>query len=61
MNAVDSCVDLGKPSRHIDKVMNAESEDVKKRNRLRIKATVETVRWLAYQADPFRGRDKSEK
>jgi hypothetical protein len=41
-------------------VVKRTREDVKK-NRLRLKVTIDTVRWLAFQACAFRGHDESKK
>ncbi|XP_073271512.1 uncharacterized protein [Primulina huaijiensis] len=44
---------------HIDKVINAQSSEEKQNNRLRLTATIESIRWLNLQACAFRGHDES--
>ncbi|XP_024453876.2 uncharacterized protein LOC18096834 [Populus trichocarpa] len=58
-NAVKSAEDLIKVSRHIDKVLNAQTVEEVHKNRLRLMTTIESVRWLSLQACAFRGHDKS--
>ncbi|KAG7943871.1 hypothetical protein I3843_15G068000 [Carya illinoinensis] len=58
-NAVKSCEDLLKQSQHIDKVMNAQSSEQILNNRLRVKASIDVVRWLAFQGCAFRGHDET--
>ncbi|KAG6674257.1 hypothetical protein I3842_15G033100 [Carya illinoinensis] len=58
-NAVKSCEDLLKQSQHIDKVMNAQSSEQILNNRLRVKTSIDVVRWLAFQGCAFRGHDET--
>ncbi|KAG2667400.1 hypothetical protein I3760_15G113100 [Carya illinoinensis] len=58
-NAVKSCEDLLKQSRHIDKVMNAQSSEQILNNRLRVKTSINVVQWLAFQGCAFRGHDET--
>ena len=58
-NAVKSAEDLMKVSRHIDKVLNAQTIEEVQKNRLRLMTTIESVRWLSLQACAFRGHDES--
>ncbi|BFG42427.1 hypothetical protein CerSpe_287010 [Prunus speciosa] len=51
--------DLMNPSQHVDKVINRQSKEDILKNRLRLKTTIECVRWLTYQACAFRGHDES--
>ncbi|KAG2666570.1 hypothetical protein I3760_15G069500 [Carya illinoinensis] len=44
---------------HIDKVMNAQSSEQILNNRLRVKASIDVVRWLAFQGCAFRGHDET--
>ncbi|XP_017250750.1 uncharacterized protein LOC108221379 [Daucus carota subsp. sativus] len=44
---------------HIDKVMNAQIMEEVKKNRLRLKSTIEAVRWLSLQACALRGHNES--
>ncbi|XP_042452577.1 zinc finger MYM-type protein 1-like [Zingiber officinale] len=50
---------LMRPSRHIDNVMHAQSKEEKEKNRLRLRTSIVTVRWLALQGCAFRGNDES--
>lgn len=52
---------LMKPSQHIDKVMLAISSEEVQKNRLRLKTTIASVRWLALQGCSFRGHNESSK
>jgi hypothetical protein len=54
-NAVKCCEDLRNQSRHIDKVLNAQSTEEIKNNRLRVKTSIDVARWLAFQGCLFRG------
>jgi hypothetical protein len=58
-NVVKSAEDLMKVSRHIDKVLNAQTVEEVQKNRLRLTTTIESVRWLSLQACAFRGHDES--
>ncbi|XP_073138887.1 uncharacterized protein [Henckelia pumila] len=49
------------PSQHIDKVMLAISSKEIHKNRLRLKTTIISVRWLALQGCSFRGHNESSK
>ncbi|XP_022876937.1 zinc finger MYM-type protein 1-like [Olea europaea var. sylvestris] len=51
--------DLMRPSGHIDKVMNAITKEEVLKNRLRLKTTILSVKWLALQGCAFRGHDES--
>ncbi|XP_059635467.1 uncharacterized protein LOC132277645 [Cornus florida] len=50
---------LNKLAQHIDKVLNAQSREDVLKNRMRLKAIIETVRFLALQGISFRGHDES--
>ncbi|XP_073057656.1 uncharacterized protein [Primulina eburnea] len=58
-NAVEYLDNLMNIPRHIDKMINAQSSEEKQKNRLRLTATIESVRWLTLQACAFRGHDES--
>ncbi|XP_075504412.1 uncharacterized protein LOC142541843 [Primulina tabacum] len=58
-NAVEYLDNLMNIPRHIDKVINAQSSEAKQKNRLRLTATIESIRWLTLQACAFRGHDES--
>ncbi|KAK1376652.1 hypothetical protein POM88_032845 [Heracleum sosnowskyi] len=54
-----NCEELMKVTRHIDKVLNAQSLEEVQKNRLRLKASIASVRWLSLQACAFRGHDEA--
>ncbi|KAK1393092.1 zinc finger MYM-type protein 1-like [Heracleum sosnowskyi] len=58
-NDVQNCEELMKVTGHIDKVLNAQSLEEVQKNRLRLKASIESVRWLSLQACEFRGHDEA--
>ncbi|GFY98023.1 subtilase family protein [Actinidia rufa] len=58
-NAIKSVEGLSNVARHIDKVINAQSLEEIQKNRLRLRTTIESVRWLSLQACAFRGHDES--
>ncbi|XP_012840864.1 PREDICTED: zinc finger MYM-type protein 1-like [Erythranthe guttata] len=59
--AVKSCEDLMTQSRHIDNVMMNQSAEQILKNRLRVKTSIDCVRWLAYQSCPFGGHEEGPK
>ncbi|KAL7147930.1 hypothetical protein ABFS83_06G143300 [Erythranthe nasuta] len=59
--AVKSCEDLMTQSRHIDNFMMNQSAEQILKNRLRLKISIDCVRWLAYQSCPFRRHDEGPK
>ena len=58
-NAVRNVEALKNISVHIDKDMNVQSSEEIKKNRLRLKATIDSVQWLTLQGCALRGRDES--
>jgi len=58
-NAVKSCEDLKQQSRHIDKLLNAQSTEQIQNNRLRVKTSIDVVQWLTFQGYAFRGHDET--
>lgn len=58
-NAVKSCDDLMNVGRHIDKVINTLSSEEIQKNRLRLTATIESIRWLTLQSCALRAHDES--
>ncbi|XP_074336081.1 uncharacterized protein LOC141673249 [Apium graveolens] len=46
-------------TRHIDKVINCQSLEEVKKNRVRLRVTIEVVRYLSLQACALRGHDES--
>ena len=51
--------DLMNQSQHIERVVEKYNSQEIANNRLRVKATIEVVRWLAFQGCAFRGHDES--
>ncbi|XP_073023974.1 uncharacterized protein [Primulina eburnea] len=58
-NAIESMSALMNVSGHIDKVMNAQTLEEVKKNRLRLTTTIESIRWLCLQGCALRGNDES--
>ncbi|QHO54136.1 Zinc finger MYM-type protein [Arachis hypogaea] len=56
---VKSCDDLMAQSKHIDKVLDRHSDETIANNRLRLKTSINAIRWLAFQVCAFRGDDES--
>ena len=54
-NAMNNLDSLSDPSLHIDKRMQVQDSKLVLQNRLRLKTTIECVKWLAMQACAFRG------
>ena len=44
---------------HIEQLAERQSEEEIKGNRLRLRTTIDVLRWLAFQACSFRGHDES--
>jgi hypothetical protein len=58
-NAVKCCDNLKNQSQHIDKVIDKQTLGKKKlNNRLRLKTSIESIRYLAYQRYAFRGHNE---
>ena len=57
--AVKCCEDLMNHSRHIDKLVEKQSSQEIEKNWLRLKTSIDSVRWLAFQACAVRGHDES--
>jgi hypothetical protein len=58
-NAMKCCEDLMNQSHHIDKLVEKQTSQETENNRLRLKTSVDSVQWLAFQACAFRGHDES--
>jgi hypothetical protein len=58
-NAMKSYKDLQQQSRHIDKLLNAQSTKQIQNNQIRVKTSIDVVRWLAFQGCAFRGHDET--
>ena len=54
-----SCEDLMNYSRHISKVIEKQTSQQIANNRLRLKTTIDAIRWLVFQVCAFRGHDES--
>ncbi|XP_016178785.1 uncharacterized protein LOC107621265 [Arachis ipaensis] len=46
-------------SKHIDKVLDRHSDETITNNRLRLKTSINAIRWLVFQACAFKGDDES--
>jgi hypothetical protein len=57
-NAVKCCEDLMNQSQHITKLVEKQTSQETENNCLRLKASVDSVQWLAFQACAFRGHDE---
>ncbi|KAL5789875.1 hypothetical protein ACOSQ2_004763 [Xanthoceras sorbifolium] len=57
--AVQSCNDLMNQGCHIDKAINRQSSEQIMNNRLRLKSSIDFIRWLTFQGCAFRGHDES--
>ncbi|XP_071688547.1 uncharacterized protein [Rutidosis leptorrhynchoides] len=58
-DAVLFCDNLLNQDRHIENVIEKKSAEEVLKNRLRLKTSVDIVRWLTFQACAFRGRDET--
>jgi hypothetical protein len=59
-NYAVKCYDnLKNKSCHMEQLVEKQTDEDIKRNRLRLKVTIDVLRWLAFQACPFRGHDES--
>ncbi|XP_016168437.1 zinc finger MYM-type protein 1-like [Arachis ipaensis] len=56
---VKSYDDLMAQSKHINKVLDRHSDETIANNRLRLKTSINAIRWLSFQACAFRGDDES--
>ncbi|KAG9458934.1 hypothetical protein H6P81_003442 [Aristolochia fimbriata] len=57
--AEKACLDLMNQAYHIQNVFKRQSTQEVLHNRLRLKTSVDVIRWLTFQACPFRGHDES--
>ena len=53
-NAMKACEDLLNQSMHINNIINIQSSEQICKNRLRLKTSIDTIYWLAFQACAFR-------
>jgi hypothetical protein len=49
---------LKNQSQHIDKVIDKQTSEEKLNNRLQLRASIESIRYLAYQGCVFKGHDE---
>jgi len=56
---VKCCEDLKNYSRHIGKLIEKQSSQEIENNRLRLQTSIDSVRWLTFQACAFKGHDES--
>ncbi|KAG8369002.1 hypothetical protein BUALT_Bualt15G0104900 [Buddleja alternifolia] len=56
---VRACDDLMAQSQHIDKILHKQSAKMIVENRLRLKTSIDAIRWLTFQACVLRGNDES--
>ncbi|XP_058755986.1 uncharacterized protein LOC131629208 [Vicia villosa] len=59
-NAMKACQDLLNQDGHIRNIVQAQSSIDIKKNRLRLKTSIDSVRWLTFQSCAFRGHDESK-
>jgi hypothetical protein len=57
-NTVKCCDNLKNQSQHIDKVIDKQTSKEKLNNRLRMRASIEFIRYLVYQGCAFRDHDE---
>ncbi|PNX86613.1 repressor of the inhibitor of the protein kinase-like protein, partial [Trifolium pratense] len=60
-NAMEAYQDLLNKEAHIENVLQKQSSSQRKKNRLCLKASIDTVRWLTLQACALRGHRESSK
>lgn len=57
--AIQRCHDLAKPSQHIVRIFEKQTSQTITSNRLRLKTSIDAIRWLTFQGCAFRGNDES--
>ena len=57
--ALNCCQDLLNSLQHIEKIIEKQTSQQVASNRLRLKASIDVEKWLAFQALSFRGHDES--
>ncbi|XP_004488955.2 uncharacterized protein [Cicer arietinum] len=58
-NAMKACLDLLNQDGHIRNTFQVQSSEQILKNRIRLKTSIDTVRWLTLQACAFRGHDET--
>ena len=59
-NAFNNMNALKNVDQSIERIINVQSSEEIQKNRLRLRTTIESIRWLVPQACPLRGHDESE-
>ncbi|KAF8394755.1 hypothetical protein HHK36_020972 [Tetracentron sinense] len=59
--AEQACKDLMSEAQHIEKIIKKQTSKQIVKNRLRLKTSIDSIRWLAFQACAFRGHDERPK
>ena len=59
-NAAKACKNLMNASQHIGYFIEKQTSEQVENNRLRLQVAIDVIRWLAFQACAFRGRDESK-
>ncbi|GLT96628.1 hypothetical protein SLE2022_142360 [Rubroshorea leprosula] len=57
--AIRCLEDFKNQSCHVEMVLDRQSSQQIEKNRLRLKASIDVVRWLTFQACAFKGHDES--
>jgi len=58
-NAMKTCEDLLNQSMHVNNIINIQSSEQVCKNRLRLKTSIDTICWLAFQACAFKGHKET--
>ncbi|QHN95323.1 Zinc finger MYM-type protein [Arachis hypogaea] len=58
--ALKSCDDLMKQSQHIDRLLHKQTSEEIEKNRIRLGASIDCIRWLTFQGCAYRGHDESQ-
>jgi len=56
-----ACKDLLNQSKHMKNIINVQSSEQVAKNRLWLKTSIDTIRWLTFQACAFRDHDETLK
>ncbi|XP_028079272.1 zinc finger MYM-type protein 1-like [Camellia sinensis] len=56
--AIKCCCDLTNQAQHIEAIIEKQTSIQIARNRLRLKTSIDVIKWLTFQACAFRGRDE---
>ncbi|XLU21396.1 hypothetical protein S245_057462, partial [Arachis hypogaea] len=58
--ALKSCDDLMKQSQHIDRLLHKQTSEEIEKNRIRLGASLDCIRWLTFQGCAYKGHDESQ-